>query len=160
MYEHEAGVKYNIAETCCASISLDDLQQLSDNKTKSPLSTSTKMTYGAIRGSEALRTNLARLYSSKVSTPLSPDNIIITPGAIQANFEVLYTLTGPGDHVICVHPTYQQLYSVPESLGAEVSLWMLKEEESFVPNVEALQSLVKSNTKLIILKYVHSVTVS
>ena len=152
MYEHETGVKYNIAETCCASISLDDLQQLSDDKTKSPLSTSTKLTYGAIRGSEALRTNLANLYSSKVSTPISPNNIIITPGAIQANFEVLYTMIGPADHVICIHPTYQQLYSVPESLGAEVSLWKLKEEERFAPNFDALQNLVKLNTKLIILK--------
>lgn len=68
-----------------------------------------------------------------------------------ANFLLLYTLIGPGDHVVCVYPTYQQLYDVPKSLGAEVSLWKLKQENGFVPDVTELESLVKSNTKMIIL---------
>jgi aspartate/methionine/tyrosine aminotransferase len=152
MDEHEVTAKYNVAETCAASISIDDLQALSDNKSKHPLSNATKLTYGPIRGSEALRSNLARLYSAKVNNPLSPDNILITPGAIAANFLVLYTLLGPGDHVICHYPTYQQLYSVPSSLGAEVSLWRSKEDAKWSLDLEELKGMVKPNTKLIIIK--------
>jgi len=150
-YEVTPGV-LNIAETCVASISIDDLVQLcEDPNVPKPLSTSTKLTYGPIRGSQALRERLASLYSARVSSPLPTENILITPGAIAANFLVFYTLIGPGDHVICVHPTYQQLYDVPNSLGAEVSLWKLRKGKKYVPDIEDLKELVKENTKMIII---------
>ncbi|KAE8393977.1 long-chain fatty acid transporter [Aspergillus alliaceus] len=148
-YEHSA--KYNIAETCCASISLKDLQELSEDKSLSPLDLATKLTYGAIRGSERLRGTLANLYSVKTPTPLPSDHVLITPGAIQANFLLLYSLVGPGDHVICHYPTYQQLYSVPTSLGAEVSLWKSKENNGWKLDVDELKQMIRPNTKLIIL---------
>ena len=34
----------------------------------------------------------------------------------------MYALIRPGDHVVCVLPTYQQLYSIPQSFGAQVDL--------------------------------------
>jgi aspartate/methionine/tyrosine aminotransferase len=150
-YEVTEGV-LNIAETCVASISIDDLVKFDeDSSNPSPLKTSTKLTYGAIRGSDALRSRLAGLYSTRVANPLPAENILITPGAIAANFLLLYTLIGPGDHVVCVHPTYQQLYTVPESLGAEVSLWKLRKGKKYVPDIEDLKKLVKENTKMIII---------
>jgi aspartate/methionine/tyrosine aminotransferase len=150
-YETTPGV-LNIAETCAASISIDDLVALcEDSNVAHPLSTSTKLTYGAIRGSQALRERLASLYSARVSSPLSTDNVLITPGAIAANFLLFYTLIGPCDHAICVHPTYQQLYAVPKSLGAEVSLWELRKEKKYIPDLEDLKNLVKENTKMIII---------
>lgn len=149
-YENSPGVR-NLAETCAASISVDELVALcEDPSVPHPLNTSTKLTYGAIRGSSALRERLASLYSTRAASPLPSDNILITPGAISANFLLLYTLVGPGDHVVCMYPTYQQLYSVPESLGAEVSLWKLRKEKKYIPDLEDLKSLVKENTKLII----------
>ncbi|KAK5019873.1 pyridoxal phosphate-dependent transferase [Cryomyces antarcticus] len=152
MDAHETTAKFNIAETCCASISIDQLRALCDHQNSPPLpDLSKKLDYGAIRGSADLRNNLARLYSTKTASPLSPENILITPGAIAANFLLLYSLVGPGDHVICHHPTYQQLYSVPTSLGAEVDLWRAKPENDWIPSVEELKGLIKSNTKLIVL---------
>ena len=150
-YENTPGV-LNVAETCAASISVDDLVALcEDPNTEPPLKLSTKLTYGAIRGSANLRQRLASLYSARVSSPLAPESIIVTPGAISANFLLLYTLIGPGDHVVCMYPTYQQLYTVPESLGADVSLWRLHEERKFMPDLEELKSLVRENTKMIII---------
>ncbi|KAI9640374.1 hypothetical protein NHQ30_011119 [Ciborinia camelliae] len=150
-YENTPGV-LNIAETCAASISIDNLVKLSeDPNLPHPISTSTKLTYGHIRGSPALRERLASLYSARTASALSPESIILTRGAIEANFLLLYTLIGPGDHVVCVHPTYQQLYSVPQSLGAEVSLWKLHKGKKFIPDVEELKGLVKDNTKMIII---------
>lgn len=148
--------KYNTAETCCSSLSVDDLRELSEDKETNPLTDlqSTKLTYGAIRGSEKLRETLANLYSAKTPSPLPKDNILLTAGAIQANFLALYTLIGPGDHVICHHPTYQQLYSIPASLGAEVSLWKSKEKDDWQVDLEELKTLIRPNTKMIIIKYV------
>jgi aspartate/methionine/tyrosine aminotransferase len=142
----------NVAETCAASISIDDLVELCEDKNiEPPLKTSVKLTYGPIRGSDALRQRLADLYSVRVATPMLAENVLIMPGAIAANFLTLYTLLGPGDHVVCVYPTYQQLYSVPESLGAEVSLWKLKKEKKYVPDLADLDALIKENTKMIII---------
>jgi aspartate/methionine/tyrosine aminotransferase len=159
MDSYELTAKYNLAETCCASISIDELLALSEDKTATAsqlLDSSKVQGYGEIRGSTELRNNLSRLYSSKVGTPLPAENILITPGAIAANHLALYALVGPGDHVICHYPTYQQLYSIPESLGAEVSLWRSKAENKWLPDLEELKALVKPNTKLIVIKYVFS----
>lgn len=152
MDAYETSAKYNIAETCAASISIEDLKSLSDDKSKEIWDPSTKLIYGAIRGSERLRSSLARLYSSKAASPLPADNVLITPGAIAANYLILYALIGRGDHVICHYPTYQQLYAVPASLGAEVSLWKAREDTKWQLDIDELKSLVKPNTKLIILK--------
>lgn len=161
IYETTPGV-LNIAETCAASVSIADLAALAvptviDGTTvipsADPLSAlaTTKLTYGAIRGSSTLRKQVAALFDAgkdeKVA-PLPAENVIITQGAIAANFLSFYTLLGPGDHAICVYPTYQQLYDVPKSLGAEVSLWILKKENHYVPDVTELEGLVRPNTKV------------
>lgn len=144
-YEYTPGV-LNISETCSAPITLGELQGLSSSATPSPLlDTTLPLSYGAVRGSEQLRDLINRLH---VGEGHDPENVIITQGAIAANFLVFYTLVGKGDHVICAYPTFQQLYSVPESLGAEVTLWKLKPENGFIPDVSELAQLVKSNTKV------------
>ncbi|KAI1459867.1 PLP-dependent transferase [Annulohypoxylon moriforme] len=157
--ENTPGV-LNIAETCCSSISIDRLVQFNSNQqadARQLIDFSKPMTYGPILGSDELRRNIAAIYNedeSKANTqppPLTTENIIITQGAIAANHLVFYSLVGPGDHVISVFPTYQQLYTIPESLGAEVSLWKLKAEDGYVPDVGELETLIKSNTKMIVI---------
>ncbi|KAK0624616.1 pyridoxal phosphate-dependent transferase [Bombardia bombarda] len=150
-YETTPGV-LNLAETCAASISVNDLVDLcEDENAPGPLTLSTKMTYGAILGSHNLRKRVASLFDKASTSPISEQSVLITQGAIAANFLAFYSLVGPGDHVICVYPTYQQLYTVPGSLGAEVSLWKLKEEDNYIPDVKELEALVKTNTKLIVI---------
>ncbi|KAK5130795.1 hypothetical protein LTR08_001685 [Meristemomyces frigidus] len=153
MNKYETTAKYNLAETCCAPLSLTALAALSETPSTpaSLLDLKAPLTYGEIPGSLPLRTNLSRLYSSKGNAPLPPDNILITPGAIAANFTVFYALIGKGDHVVCHYPTYQQLYSVPASLGAEVSLWKSREDKGWLPDFEELKALVRDDTKLIVL---------
>ena len=152
--KYETDAEYNIAETCAASISLEDLQGFSDRK-DSPLPISrNKLTYGSIRGSKELRTNLANLYSAKATTNFNADNILITPGAIAANLTAFYALIKKGDHVITHYPTYQQLYEVPASLGAEISLWRADENKQWSLNVKDLEGMLKPNTKMIVIKFV------
>ena len=146
---HQPHAKYDVAETCVASVSLDDLRGLSEDKSSEIWSPSTKLTYGTIRGSEKLRTSLANRYSAK--KPFQADNILITPGAIAANMTVLYSLVGKGDHVICHYPTYQQLYEIPKRLGAEVDFWRADESKKWQLDIEELKNLIRPNTKMIII---------
>ncbi|KAF7520065.1 hypothetical protein PCG10_009394 [Penicillium crustosum] len=153
MGKYETTATYNIAETCCAPISINNLRELSDDKDTDlwdQLQSST-IGYGTVPGSDRLRGNLATLYSAEAPNPLPKENVLITGGAILANFLLLYTLIGPGDHVICHYPTYQQLYSVPVSLGAEVSLWHSKEDDGWQLDIEDLKRLIRPNTKMIII---------
>ncbi|EDO15914.1 hypothetical protein Kpol_480p1 [Vanderwaltozyma polyspora DSM 70294] len=145
MDKHETNALFNLGETCCYSLSLDEIEQLSGNKFN--FNTKTRLSYGAIKGSDELRTSIASLYGPDFTM----DDILLTNGAIGANFLAFYTLVGAGDHVICVEPTYSQLYSVPEMFGAEVDLLTLKKEDDFLPNLQTLKSMIKNNTKLIII---------
>lgn len=149
MDTHQPHAKYDIAETCVASISLNDLRGLSEDKTSEIWSPSTRLNYGTIRGSEKLRTNLAKRYSAR--KPFQADNILITPGAIAANLTALYALIGKGDHVICHYPTYQQLYQIPKSLGADVDYWRAEESKQWQLDIEELKGLIRPNTRMIII---------
>ncbi len=87
-----------------------------------------------------------------------PENILVAGGAIGANFLVFYSLVEPGDTVISVFPSYQQLYSVAESFGANVKLLRLREENSWLPDIDELAELVDDKTKLIVINNPHNPT--
>jgi aspartate/methionine/tyrosine aminotransferase len=140
----------NVAETCCDSVSIQDLERLSKGPSfDAGALVGRRLTYGAIPGSETTRRRIAALYDEGgESGELLAQQVVLTPGAIMANYLVFYSLVGPGDHVVCVYPTYQQLYDVPKSMGAEVSLWRLREDRGWLPDLEELEELVKPNTKV------------
>jgi aspartate/methionine/tyrosine aminotransferase len=142
-YEHEA--RYNLAETCVESLTVDQLLTLTGKQDSimgelRPM----KLTYGAIEGSDRLRTNIAALYDRQTA-----QNILVTHGAIGGNALVYQTLVEPGDRVIAVLPTYQQHYSIPESYGADVHTMTLREENNFLPDLDELRKLASQKTKLI-----------
>lgn len=87
------------------------------------------------------------------SAVLTQHPILTLPqqGAIGANFLVLSSLVSKDDHVVCVHPTYQQLLEVPAGLGAKVDLWRLEAAEGWKYNIERLAALLKPTTKLLVL---------
>ena len=81
------------------------------------------LTYGAIEGSQRLRTAIAALYSQQ-----GPADVLVTHGAIGANALVHRALVEPGDRVVALMPTYQQHYSIPLLIGADVRLLRLRGE--------------------------------
>ncbi|MBO9474228.1 aminotransferase [Shimia sp. R10_1] len=145
MNEFETKCDLNLAETCVESITLGQLFEMADVKDSilDQLS-AIKMTYGAIEGSDRLRDAISGLYTNQ-----SRDNILTTHGTIGANSLVHQTLVARGDHVISVIPTYQQHYSIPESIGADIELLHLRPEQDFLPDLAALRAMVRSDTKLI-----------
>ena len=53
------------------------------------------------------------------------------------------------DNMVCVLPTYQQHYSIPKAIGAEVRILKLRPENDYLPDLDELRSLVDENTKMI-----------
>ena len=145
MNEWETRCTYNLAETCVASISVEELLALSGGSADDLSGLlSMKLTYGDIEGSPRLRTAIANLYANQCA-----EDITVTHGTIAANMLVHKAIVEPDDHVLSIVPTYQQHYSIPKSIQADVTTLALREEDGFLPNLEALKASVKPNTKLI-----------
>ena len=146
MNEYETGARYNIAETCVDSVSLDELFALTGESKGEFLSKfcATRLTYGDIWGSDALREGVCRLYRT-----VRPDEVVLTHGAAGANHHVFCSLISASDRVVSIMPTYQQLYSIPEAIGADVAIMHLKQENHYLPDLDELKALVTPGTKMV-----------
>lgn len=142
----ETGAKYNIAETCVDSISLDRLFEITGENRGEFLAQlcSRRLTYGDITGLPAFKEGVCSLYKT-----VRPGHIVPAHGAAGANHHVFCSLIAPGDRVVSVMPTYQQLYSIPESIGAEVVPVYLKKERGYLPDLDELEKLAVPGTRMI-----------
>jgi aspartate/methionine/tyrosine aminotransferase len=144
--KYEMDVEINLGETCVKPFTLKEFLNLVDRPNFFEEFQDKQLTYGWIEGSPKLRRGIAGLYES-----LEDSNILITGGAIGANFLTEYTFVEPRDEAICVHPTYQQLYSIPKSFGADVKLLKLDPEEEWSMDLLELEEMIKDETKMLIL---------
>lgn len=137
MNKYEASAAYDLTTTCISPLCINDLpfsKEIFD----------LKLGYGDITGSKRLKNAIQSLYEKEHS-------ITVTHGAIGANQLVFLSLLERGDEVVSIVPTYQQHYSIPESLGCSVKLYFLKEENSWLPDLEELDKIITSKTKLLCL---------
>lgn len=109
--------------------------------------------YSEARGTEALRSTLAATYANT-----SADNILVTTGAIEANYLLFSVLLQAGDHVVVVDPAYQQLGSVPKAIGCEVSKLSVVHDDGYYYDLDELRALVRPETKMIVINTPHNPT--
>lgn len=114
-----------------------------------------RLGYGEAPGTRALRSLIAATYADT-----SPDEVLVTTGAIEANYVLFNVLLERGDHVVAVAPAYQQLLSVPAAIGCDVSRWEVRvgDRSEFQFDLEALERLVTPRTRLIVLNTPHNPT--
>jgi aspartate/methionine/tyrosine aminotransferase len=150
---YENRVELNLAETCVDPFTLGEFLTLMEREDFFKKLEGMQLTYGFIEGSLDLRQGLANLYKG-----IEPENILVAGGAIGANFLVFYTLVEPQDTVVSIFPAYQQLYSVAKSLGANVKLLPLRQDNQWLPDINELSGLVDDRTKLIVVNNPHNPT--
>ncbi|MGE5592352.1 MAG: aminotransferase class I/II-fold pyridoxal phosphate-dependent enzyme [Betaproteobacteria bacterium] len=149
---YEFTARYNIAESCVKTFTLSELTEVCGADAL-PGDRPVDLGYTDSRGLPELREEIARMYPGR-----GPENVLVTTGAIEANFLVFAALLGPGDTVVSEFPAYQQLYEVPRSQGADVKLWRLTEEKSFRPDISELEDLVGRGAKMIVINHPHNPT--
>lgn len=137
MNKYETDAKYDLTTTCISPLSINELPYSDEIF-------NVKLGYGDITGSSRLKSAINSLYEKE-------HNITVTHGAIGANQLVFLSLLEKGDEVVSIVPTYQQHYSIPESLGCSVKLYFLKEENNWLPDLEELDKVITSKTKLLCL---------
>lgn len=146
MNEWETKCRYNVAETCTYSVTLDQLFDICGGNRDEFLAdfATRRLTYGDIEGNPKFLEGVCSLYET-----VRPEHVIPTHGAAGANYLVLSTLVEPGDHVVSIMPTYQQLYSIPEMCGAKMSILHLEKADHYHVDAAKLDALCTDETKLI-----------
>jgi aspartate/methionine/tyrosine aminotransferase len=156
MSRWETEVEFDIAESGVYPLTTRDLLDFLPEAEREDVLNALldlRLGYTEARGTKGLRETLASVYEHTTA-----DNILVTTGAIEANYLLFNTLLEPGDHVVAVYPAYQQLYAVAEAIGCDVSRWELREEEGFRYNLGTLRQLIRSDTKLIVVNTPHNPT--
>jgi aspartate/methionine/tyrosine aminotransferase len=156
MTRHETHVRYDIAESGILPLSTHDLLGFvaaAERPAALDRLLALPLGYSEARGTEELRGRLAATYSRG-----DADHVLVTTGAIEANFLLFNVLLEPGDHVIAPYPAYQQLYSVPRAIGCDVSLWQVGPETGYRYDVDALERLLTPKTRVIVVNTPHNPT--
>ena len=104
------------------------------------------LSYGLTNGSDAIRSGVATLYAGAVGR-----EVLITTGTAEANFLALYALLEPGDEVVALNPTYMQHRGIAQSLGAEVRVIELREEEGWKLDMDELRRQITDRTRVVAL---------
>jgi aspartate aminotransferase len=107
--------------------------------------------YGPSAGLPELREAIARHISATRSISVSPEEVVVTPGAKPIMFFTILALAGRGDEVIYPNPGFPIYESVVNFAGAVPVAIPLREENGFGFDLEVFERSVSDRTKLIII---------
>ena len=156
MTKYEVNVRWDIAESGIFPMSVRDvLDLLPPEERESELDRllGLRLGYSEACGSAELRGLIAATYEDT-----SPADILITNGAIEANFLLFNELLSAGDRVVAVSPAYQQLHSVARAIGCDVALWKLRENGGFHFDLADLHAVATPGTRMIVVNTPHNPT--
>jgi aspartate aminotransferase len=104
--------------------------------------------YVSSAGIEELREEIAKKIREENKVDASMENVIVTPGAKQAIYELMMSVLDEGDEVILLDPAWVTFESAVKIAGG-VPKWVKRLEEGV--KYESLESEVSEKTKMIII---------
>src|SRR5438132_12141474 len=114
--------------------------------------------YGPSAGLPELREAIAKHVGETRGVPVSPDEVVVTPGAKPIMFFTILALVGQGDEVIYPNPGFPIYESVINFVGGVPVPIPLREEEGFGFDLEAFERRVSPRTRLIIINSLENPT--
>ena len=131
---------------------------IGEPKNKTPitaiLSSATKLSGGDIKytppdGTPSLKKAIIRYTEENYNKIVAPENVIISSGAKQSIFNILYSIINPQDEVIILAPHW---VSYPEMVKMVYGIPVIvtPEDGTFHPRMEDIERAVSSYTKAII----------
>jgi aspartate/methionine/tyrosine aminotransferase len=107
--------------------------------------------YGPSAGMPEVREVIAKEISRTRNIQVTPDQVVVTPGAKPIIFYTIFSLVNEGDEVIYPNPGFPIYESVIQFLGGKAVPIKLREENDFRLDTDELKKLVTDKTKLIII---------
>ena len=114
--------------------------------------------YGPAVGLPDVRAKIAEHVSETRGISISPDSVVVTPGAKPIMYFTMITLIEEGDEVICPNPGFPIYESMINFAGGQAVPMRLYEEEGFKPDLDEVRRSITSRTKLMILNSPHNPT--
>jgi len=131
---------------------------IGEPKNKAPitaiLSSAAKLSTGDIKytptdGTPSLKKAIIKYTEENYGKLVAPENVIVSDGAKQSLFNILFTLCNPQDEVIILAP-YWVSYPEIVKMVYGIPVIVTPEDGSFHPRMEDIQRAVSSYTKAII----------
>ncbi len=142
MSEWENAVDINLSESGVHPMTLGELLAL-DGREPGDLA-DIGMFYPQANGTPELRERIAALYDGA-----TPDNVLVTIGAAEANYLAITTFLEPGDEIVLVLPNYMQIWGVAVNRGCNVKEVHLDVDNDWALDINALDEAVTPATKMI-----------
>lgn len=131
---------------------------IGEPKNKTPiaaiLSSAAKLGSGDVKyvptdGTPSLKKAIVRYSEENYNRVVAPQNIIVSDGAKQSLFNILFSLCNPQDEVIVIAPYWVSYPEMIKMIGA-IPVIVTPEDGTFVPRFEEIERVVGSYTKAII----------
>jgi aspartate aminotransferase len=107
--------------------------------------------YGPSAGLSEVREAIAKHIAETRGVPVTPDEVVVTPGAKPIMFFTILALVAPGDEVIYPNPGFPIYESVINFVGGVPVPVPLREETGFGFDLELFERKVGPKTRLIII---------
>ena len=142
MSKFEQEVDYNLSESGVHPMLLKELLEQAPGSMDHFLNTD--LNYPYVNGTPGLRENIAALYDGATA-----DNVLVTVGAIEANYIATRTLLSAGDEIVILLPNYMQIWGIAKNHGLRIKTFHLREDNNWKPDLDELNASVTPDTKLI-----------
>lgn len=149
--EYEFTSDYLLCSSDCEALTMEELSLMADSRSLK-MWYDLKLSYTESQGHPVLREEISNLYSS-----IDPSEVLVLSPE-EGIYVAMRTLLKAGEHVITSFPAYQSLYEIANTVGCELSKWSPKDEGGWIFDVNELKSLIKENTKLIVINFPHNPT--
>ncbi|MET8525545.1 aminotransferase class I/II-fold pyridoxal phosphate-dependent enzyme [Micromonospora sp. NPDC005172] len=137
---YEPSAEYTLADSSCQPVRLREFVTWAD----ADRLLDGRQHYPSVRGTPALRELIADWQGCR------PEEVLVTVGAAEANTLIMDALVGPDDHVVLMEPGYRQVWGLARNTGAKIDTCALDEERGWRIDLAALESLVRPDTRAIV----------
>ncbi len=114
--------------------------------------------YGDSKGMPEFRENLSLYVNRTFGAKTSSQNILVSPGARFSVFLAISALLNPGNEMIVIEPAWPAYRDNALNCGVKVRTINTTLENKWEPKIEEIESVVNSNTKMIVLNYPNNPT--
>ena len=142
MSQFEQDVEYNLSESGVHPILLGDLLKEDPASLEDLLDTD--LNYPHVNGIPALRAHIAALYPGA-----TPENVLVTVGAIEANYITTRALLSPGDEIAIMLPNYMQIWGIAKNHEYKINTFDLRADAGWTLDLDRLNAAVTPQTRLI-----------
>jgi aspartate/methionine/tyrosine aminotransferase len=145
----EFAARHNLAASDAQTLTIGELLELGDREAFEAL----PLSYAPTWGTPELLEAVAATYDA-----VGPEHVLAFAGAEEAMFWALKELLAPGDHAVVTVPNYQSMESVAIATGADVDGLVLRGEDGWALDLEALERLLRPSTRLVAVNFPNNPT--